>query len=31
MDEQSKKGVADDSGCTYWRAFAFLRSVLCVF
>ena len=31
MDEQSKKGVADDSGCTDWRALAFLRSVLCVF
>lgn len=31
MDEQSKKGVADDSGCTYWRAFAFLRSVYVFF
>lgn len=30
MDEQSKKGVADDSGCTYWRAFAF-RAAFYVF
>ncbi|MFR8976345.1 MAG: PBP1A family penicillin-binding protein [Christensenellales bacterium] len=31
MDEQSKKGVADDSGCTYWRAFAFHCAAFYVF
>lgn len=31
MDEQSKKGVADDSGCTYWRAFAFAAQLFMCF